>query len=125
MIISFASHSDNKDTARGADRYLPLTHYMDGPVVMKQIGPRREPVRRDPRPEVLCGRADTLRRMLAVLPFQRKYTSLVLSFAPGDVDCAAFNAGDPALRGQVDLTLQLVLTLAGAGIPPAPGPPIT
>ncbi|MCZ0962391.1 hypothetical protein [Paracoccus benzoatiresistens] len=124
MLISFARHYDNNGGQRGADRYLPLTSYLDAPVVMKAIGPQREPVLRDPRPEILVGRGDRLRQQLSILPFQRKYTSLVLSFAPRDVDVARFNAGDPLLRGQVDLTLQLVFQLAWAGIPQIARPPV-
>lgn len=123
MLITFAGHSDNRDTERSADRFLPLTRYMDAPVVMKDLGQAPEPVFRSPRPEVLSGRAETLRRTLATLPFERKYTSLVLSFAAEDLDCAAFNAGEPRLRGQVDLALQLVLDLAYAGIPASARPP--
>lgn len=124
MLISFARHYDNKGGTRGADRYLPLTRYLDAQAVMKDLGSRREPVLRDPRPEILLGRSDRLRQQLSILPLQRKYTSLVLSFAPGDIEVARFNAGDPLLRGQVDLSLQLVFQLAWAGIPRLARPPV-
>ena len=122
MLITFSRYFGGEGAGSGPDRFLPLTRYMDAPVVMKQLGPRREAVPREPRPEILVGCADTLRRTLAGLPFRRRYASLVLSFAREDIDCAAFNAGDSCLRGQVDLTLQLVLDLAWAGIPPEARP---
>lgn len=121
MLISFSHHGGRSDEG-GNDRFRTLTRYMDAPMVMKQVGTQREPVLRSPAPEILVGRADTLCKTLSALPFAHRYTSFVLSFAPDDIDPAAFNAGDPVLRGQVDLTLRLAVELAWAGIPPGARP---
>lgn len=65
---------------------------------------------------VLLGHGDLLRLSIRTMPFQQKYRSGVLSFAPGDVDVAAFNAGDVQLRWQVDLAIRLMLDIAFAGV---------
>ncbi|OYU75044.1 MAG: hypothetical protein CFE32_15740, partial [Alphaproteobacteria bacterium PA3] len=89
MLIGFSHHHDNpvagRATAR-ADDYRALTDYMDSPWVMKLIDGPRLRLERSPVPEILYGRADTLRRQIATLPFERKYRVAVLSFEASDIN---------------------------------------
>lgn len=119
MLLGFSHHHDNPTTdgATRADDYRDLSDYMDSPWVMKVIGGERVRVERDPAPEILCGRADVLRRQIAALPFQRKYRFGLLSFEERDIDVEAFNAGDPRQRRDVDLALALFFEALWPGIP--------
>lgn len=79
---------------------------------------------RDPVPEILLGDTTLMRAAIRAAPGKLKYRSCVLTFATDDVDCAAFNAGDPQLRGEVDMAVRLWAELAFAGIPTRCRPPI-
>lgn len=79
---------------------------------------------RDPVPEMLLGDTTLMRAAIRAAPGQHKYRSCVLTFATDDVDCGAFNAGDPQLRGEVDLAVRLWVEHAFAGIPTRCRPPI-
>lgn len=81
-------------------------------------------IRRDPAPEVLLGDPVLARAATRLAPGALKYRSLILSFAPEDIDAAAFNAGCPDSRAQVDFALQLFCEVAFAGIPKACRPPL-
>lgn len=81
-------------------------------------------IRRDPAPEVLLGDPVLARAATRVAPGALKYKSLVLSFAPQDIDVAAFNAGHPESRAMVDFALQLYCEVACAGIPRSCRPPL-
>lgn len=125
MLSGFSHQHDNTAAnghGRGADVYRALTDYMDSPIVMKDVAGTKVEVVRDPAPEILHGRADSLRRSIAVLPFQRKYRFGLLSFAQSDVDVEAFNAGELVARRQVDLALGLFVQTLWPGIP-APARP--
>lgn len=120
-MLSGFSHQHDNTTAngqgRGADVYRALTDYMDSPIVMKDVAGTKVEVVRDPAPEILHGRADSLRRSIAALPFQRKYRFGLLSFAQSDVDVEAFNSGELDARRQVDLALGLFVQTLWPGIP--------
>jgi len=123
MILGFAKHrAQNATRARRADYYRALTTYMDGPTVRKVIDGQPREVARDPVPEILAGSAPVLRRQIAALPFQRKYSFGMLSFAPEDVDVAAFNAGDPGARFKLDKALALLRETLWPGVPVAARP---
>lgn len=125
MLTGFSRQQNNRtaqEKGRGAAAYRALTEYMDSPVVMKDIAAAKVEVVRDPAPEILHGRADSLRRSIAALPFQRKYRFGLMSFAQSDVDVEAFNAGEPVARRQVDLALGLFVQTLWPGIP-APARP--
>ncbi|MDE3080212.1 MAG: hypothetical protein KGI94_09310, partial [Paracoccaceae bacterium] len=124
MLIAFSRHHDNPSGPFGSDRFRPLTDYFDAAVVMKTIGAHRERMLRDPAPEVLRGHPLTLRRAIATVPFARKYSTWVLSFAPADIDVADFNRGDVRSRRAIELSIELVLEMALAGIPRFARPPL-
>lgn len=117
MLITLSDHG--REGGDGA----ALTRYLDAPTVTKRVGGTAVEVPRDPAPEVLMGDPRPLRRAIAAGPFRRRYASLVLSFAAGDVDAAAFDAGDPVLRRTIDRTLRLVLEVLFAGLPRRHRPP--
>jgi len=124
MLITFARHSNNAIRGRAVSPsdFLPLTDYMDGPSVSKRVAGKWIEVARSPVPEVLVGNGPTLRRQIAMLSYERKYSSCVLSFAPSDIDVTAFNAGDARLRREIDLTLELFFETAWPGIAGAARP---
>jgi len=119
MLVGFSHHHDNPGSTgqARADDYRALTMYMDSPWVMKVIGGARVRVDRTPVPEILCGRAEVLRRQIAALPFQRKYRFGLLSFEESDIDVVAFNSGDPRRRREVDLALALFVEALWPGVP--------
>lgn len=120
MLSGFSQQHDNgppQEKGRGADIYRALTDYMDAPTVIKEVDGAKVEVARDPVPERLHGRADSLRRSIAALSFQRKYRFGLLSFAQSDIDVVAFNAGEPILRRQVDLALDLFVRTLWPGVP--------
>ncbi len=123
MILGFAKHrAQNATRARRADYYRALTTYMDGPTVRKVIEGQPREVARDPVPEILAGSGSVLRRQIAALPFQRKYSFGMMSFAPEDVDVAAFNAGDPGARFKLGQALALLRETLWPGVPVAARP---
>lgn len=123
MILGFAKHrAQNATRARSADYYRALTEYMDGPTVRKVIEGQPQEVARDPVPEILAGSAPVLRRQIASLPFARKYSFGMLSFAEQDVDVAAFNAGDPEARFKLGQALTLLRETLWPGVPVAARP---
>ena len=87
MIVSFSQyHADPGGSGRLG---LSLTRYMDAPVVEKKLpGRGRYTAIRDPAPEILLGHGDLLRLSIQSAPFQRRYRSGVLSFAPKRHRCA-------------------------------------
>lgn len=120
MLVSFAHHYDNPPIGAGprrADDYRALSDYLGGVTVMKMVNGTRVRLERNPVPELLHGRANLLRRQIASLTFQCKYRVGLLSFAPEDIDVAAFNAGDPRARRDVDLALGLYFEALWPGIP--------
>jgi hypothetical protein len=70
MIVGFSKHSSGG--GRGSVQYLTSTENPDGTV-------------RTPAPNVVRGDPELVRRLIDSLPFERTYTSGVLSFAPGEV----------------------------------------
>ena len=70
MIVGFSKHS--KGSGSGPVGYMIQALSPDGTA-------------RTPAPVVVRGDAELVRRMIDALPFERTYTSGVLSFAPGEV----------------------------------------
>jgi hypothetical protein len=70
MIVGFSKHS--KGGGRGPVDYLTKAVSPDGTA-------------RTPAPVMVRGDAELVRRLIDALPFERTYTSGVLSFAPGEV----------------------------------------
>jgi hypothetical protein len=70
MIVGFSKHS--KGGGSGPVGYMTQAASPDGTA-------------RTPAPEVVRGDAELVRRLIDALPFERTYTSGVLSFAPGEV----------------------------------------
>lgn len=69
MIIGFSRHY-------GIGGSRPVLDYLTGYLVKGEA--------RDPKPEILRGDPQVVAQIIDALPFQRKYSSGVLSFAPGD-----------------------------------------
>ncbi|MQX38528.1 LPD7 domain-containing protein [Roseospira navarrensis] len=119
MMVMWSRHTGVDDASgRG------VVSYMHDPVVMKP-GPDGRGVHaitRDPPPEVLRGDAGRVRLAIQATPFKHRYSSCVLSFASDDIDVAAFNAGDPTLRRQVDEVTRRFEDTAFPGIPEADRP---
>lgn len=121
MLISFSNYGTDPRSA-GAHGAVSYMSHRD---VRKPTakGPRQW-IRRDPAPEILIGDTALIRAAIRAAPGQMKYRSGVLSFAPQDIDVNRFNAGDLALRGAVDMALQLWIDVAFAGVPEAGRPPV-
>ncbi len=69
MIIGFSRHF-------GIGGSRPVLDYLTGYLVNGQA--------RDPKPEILRGDPEAVAEIIDSLPFERRYSSGVLSFAPGD-----------------------------------------
>ncbi len=119
MMVMWSTH-DGRDDATGHG----VTTYMEASEVMKPTPDGKwEKVRRNPPPEVLRGDAALMRQAINATPFQRRYSSCVLSFDMEDVDATAFNAGDQEARRRVAEVIQSFEDTAYAGIPEANRPP--
>lgn len=120
MMVMWSSHDGINDTSGRA-----VTDYMTAAEVEKADPETGEVTveRRDPRPEVLAGDAETMRRAIKAVDFERKYCSAVLSFHRDDVDVAAFNEGDPDARRRIAECIRDFEDTAFAGIDPADRPP--
>lgn len=92
--------------------------------VYKPDGNGRQRFQRVPAPEVLIGDPVLMRAAIRIAPGQHKYRSLVISFAEGDIDVKAFNAGSREARVTVEKVLGLYCEIAFAGIPKPFRPPI-
>lgn len=115
MLITHAHYS--KDATSGSQ---DAVGYMCDHAVRKS----NKLVNRSPAPEILMGDPTLIRAAIRMAPGQHKYRSAVLSFAPKDVDVAAFNAGCAVQRGRVNHALTMWLAAAFAGIPAANRPPV-
>lgn len=114
MLITWSRHGRGGATQSGPDK---LVRYFAAPAWRKAIGTRHVLVPRSPAPEVLIGDARRFRTVAQSVPFKRQYASAILSFAPGDIDVAAFNAGDTASRQAAGIALHLVLESVLPGLP--------
>ena len=114
MLITWSRHGRAAVSRADPDK---LVHYFNAPAWPKTIAGRHVVVTRDPAPEVLMGDARRFRTIARSVPFKRQYASAVLSFAPGDIDIIAFNAGDPAARHAAGVALHLVLETLLPGLP--------
>lgn len=113
MMVMWSSHTGRDDPSG-----VGVTDYLCSSIVWKPTGKGgRDRVVRTPAPEVLRGDPWLMRRTIEAVPFQCKYSSAVLSFALEDVDVAAFNAGDRALRQQARDVITQFEQSAFSGIP--------
>lgn len=119
MMVMWSNHT-GADDPEG----IGVVEYMAAAEVKK---PRpeggREWIQRIPPPEVLKGDETLMRQAIRAVPFQCRYSSGVLSFEQGDMDVAAFNAGDPELRRQVAEVIREFEATAYAGIAEEYRPP--
>ena len=114
MLITWSRHG-RADASQASPK--KLVRYFNAPAWRKTIAERSIIAPRDPAPEVLIGDAHRFSIAAHALPFRRQYASAVLSFAHGDIDVSAFNAGDPAARQAAGTALHLVLETLLAGLP--------
>ena len=70
MIVGFSTHS--KGGGSGPVNYLTQDTNPDGSA-------------RTPLPQIVRGDASLVRMLIDAVPFERTYTSGVLSFAPGEI----------------------------------------
>lgn len=121
MMFTFSKYGADPQNVGAID----AVGYMSDRDVLKPTGGGvRQRMRRYPAPEVLIGDMALIRAAIRAAPGKLKYRSGVLSFAREDVDVISFNAGNPDLRGAVDLALGLWVEVAFAGIPETARPPI-
>ena len=120
MLMSHSKYSKDAEGPASQD----AVEYMSADAVPKLVFTGRRLVRRTPAPEILVGDPALARAAIGIAPGELKYRSAVMTFAAGDVDVAAFNTGDPAARGAVDLAFGLWSEIAFAGIPPRFRPPV-
>ena len=113
MLISFSRHGSDPKGPAAQD----AVSYMSAPEIRKPAATGPRLFRRDPPPEILRGDPAMARAAIRLAPGALKYRSAVLSFAAEDIDTPQFNAGDPALRGAVNLALALCLEIGFAGVP--------
>ncbi|MEE3624999.1 hypothetical protein UCD39_13510 [Nitrospirillum sp. BR 11752] len=113
MMVMWSGHSGADDkTGRGAIKYLlDESVYKEGPDGKKSL------VLRDPKPEILRGDPKLMAALISSIPFERKYSSAVLSFAASDINVAEFNAGDKELRHKINDLIDGFEDVAFAGIP--------
>ena len=110
MMIGWSQHQYLPDPA------APVLYGL-APTIEKTIADKRVLIRRDPAPELLYGEPRLVLATFDGLTSETRVRSCTFSFAMGDIDLAAFNAGDPTLRAQVGRVLQLTQALAFTGVP--------
>ena len=108
-----------------SDRYASgMVNYFLAPEIMKTVGGKKQMVLRSPRPELLAGDVAQLTEFLKRQTCQRRFSALTMSFATGDVDVAAFNAGGRDARGAVNKAVAFVLEVAYLHVPETSRPPV-
>lgn len=108
-----------------SDRYASgMVNYFLAPEIMKTVGGKKQIILRSPKPELLAGDVAQLTEFLKHQTCQRRFSALTMSFATGDVDVAAFNAGRRGAREAVNKAVSFVLEVAYLHVPEASRPPV-
>lgn len=121
MILKWSSYDGRAGSPGGAREAV---NYLIAESWSKNVAGRKVLEVRHPRPEILRGDPELVRRAIEAAPGRLKYSSAVASFHAQDIDIAAFNAGDPALRQAVDDYIEGWLDCAFAGLPRSARPPV-
>lgn len=117
MLIGWSPHQGS------ADLHQPSAYLLDSKV-MKAVGKARVLEVREPAPELLLGQPSIVQSAISALRFEQKYRVATLSFAPIDIDVAAFNAGEVTARKAGVAAIDLFLEMAFAGVPEPNRPPV-
>ncbi len=89
-----------------------------------QIGGTREVVFRNPAPELIAGDGHLVAACIEALETRHRYSCATLSFAPDEIDVAAWRSGDTELRRKINAALALWAEVAWSGIAPEARPPM-
>jgi len=117
MLIGWSPHQGS------AGLHQPSAYLLDSQV-MKAVGKARVLEVREPAPELLLGQPSIVQSAISALRFEQKYRVATLSFAPIDIDVAAFNAGEVTARKAGAAAIDLFLEMAFAGVPEPNRPPV-
>jgi len=117
MLIGWSPHQGSTDL------HQPSAYLLDSQV-MKTVGMARVLEVREPAPELLLGQPSIVQSAISALRFEQKYRVATLSFAPTDIDVAAFNAGEVTARKAGAAAIDLFLEMAFAGVPEPNRPPV-
>jgi hypothetical protein len=122
MLVKFHAHTGAANDDRDATKALD---YLLGEIVLKPDA-NHEWVRtaRTRPPELLSGCPELVSRCSATNSAKHRYASGLLSFHEDDIDIAAWQAGDPAIRATCNALMRDFEETAFAGIPEANRPPI-
>lgn len=122
MLVKFHAHTGAANDDRDATKALD---YLLGEIVLKP-DENLEWVRtaRTRPPEMLSGCPQLVSRCCATNSAKHRYASGLLAFHEDDIDIAAWEAGDPAIRATCDALMRDFEETAFAGIPEANRPPI-
>lgn len=116
MILTWSKHQQGH--AADVIDYLILDE------IFKSLTGQRLHLVRSPEPEVLDGSPKLVATFIDQLRFRKKYRCATLSFHEHDIDVAAFERGDPGMRGKVDAAVSLFLEVAFAGVLKPARPPV-
>lgn len=122
MMVKFHAHTGAANDDRDATMALD---YLLGETVLKPDANHEwVPTARTRPPEMLSGCPHLVSRCSATNSAKHRYASGLLSFHKDDIDIAAWQAGDPAIRATCDALMRDFEGTAFAGIPEANRPPI-
>jgi hypothetical protein len=112
MMQGFSGHHNDAPGGMG------VVIYFFSPQPGRGVGAKRA-AKRTPLPERLVGDSKVFNQTVCALQQINRYRSGVLSFDVGDVNIAAFNAGDPEVRRIVSEIIDLLKESLFPGIPVA------
>lgn len=122
MMVKFHAHTGAANDDRDATKALD---YLLGEIVLKPDANHEwVPTARARPPELLSGCPELVRRSCATNSAKHIYASGLLSFHENDIDIAAWEAGNAAIRATCDALMRDFEGTAFAGIPEANRPPI-
>ncbi|MEI4486689.1 hypothetical protein V8J36_10850 [Frigidibacter sp. MR17.14] len=117
MIIGWSRVQDRGDSVAQLLRYETAIEWR------KTVAGRSTTLIRDPAPEPLLGETTVVGTLIDALPFRRRHSLAVLSFAATDIPVKKFNGGAGPYRDRIGRVLALFLEAAYAGIPRVHRPP--
>lgn len=101
-----------------------VINYLIAPTITHDFGHANKRLVRDPPPDTLRGDPALVGAFIDSLQTKHTYFCSTLSFAPSDIDLAAWKAGDEVIRAQINAAIDLWEDVAFAGIAERCRPPI-